>query len=254
MTAVLTIARATFKESLRDRILTLALVFAVLLPVFSLLLGDLAPGLELRLVIDFGLGAINALLVLLAILIGSRLVARDLDLRIIYSILSKPVTRSQYLIGKFLGAGAALWLLLAILGAIFYATLLLTAKLSDPIFLGPLVLFGVEAMVLLALTLLFTVMTAPLLAVVYTLGLFVVGHNLALIRSFAVKEGAATQVFAQAAYHVLPNLETFNLKNQVIYGETLPFGQWLWALVYGGFLLVAILSLAALALRAKELP
>lgn len=251
---MLTVAGATLKESLRDRILALAGVFAILMPVLSLLLGDLAPGQELRLVIDFALGAINALLVLLAILLGSRLVARDLDLRIIYSIFSKPVTRSQYLVGKFLGAAAALWLLLGALGLVFYLTLFMTAKLSNPIFLGPLVLFGVEAMIVLALTLFFTVVTAPLLAVVYTLGLFVVGHNLELIRSFAAKEGPAAQLFAWTAYHVLPNLETFNLKNQVIYGETLPFGQWLWAFAYGAALLVAILSLAAMAFRLKELP
>lgn len=251
---MLTVAKATFRESLRDRILVLAALFALLMPALSLLLGDLAPGQNLRLVIDFGLGAINALLILLAVLLGSRLVARDLEQRIIYSILSKPLTRSQYLFGKYLGAAAVLWLLLGILGFVFYLTLFVTAKLFVPIFLGPLVLFGLEAMVMLALTLLFTVVTAPLLAVIYAFGIFVVGHNLELIRSFAAKEGGASRYFAEFAYHALPNLETFNLKNQVIYGEALPFGQWLWALAYGVFLLAALLTLASMALRAKELP
>lgn len=254
MNALLVIAGAALKEALRDRILTLAGGFALLMPILSLLLGDLVPGHELRLVIDFGLGAIDALLVLLALMLGSRLVARDLDMRIVYTLLSKPVTRTAYLVGRFLGAAAALWLLLAVLGAVFYAMLFVTTQAAPPIFLGALVLFGVEAMVILALTLLFSLVTAPMLAVIYVMALFLIGQNLQLIRDFGLKEGGVYELFAQLAYHLLPNLETFNLKNQVIYGETLPLGQWLWALGYGASLLVLLLTFSALALRAKELP
>lgn len=250
----LAIARVTLKEALRDKLLHVAALFGALMIGFTLLIGSLSAGEDLKIIQDFGLGTINALLILLAIFQGSRLISRDLEQRIVYTLLSKPITRSHFLIGKFLGCSAALWLLLGVLSALFYALMALVTRRFELIYLGPLALFGIECMVMLGLTMLFTTLTSPMLSILYSLGFFALGHASTLIKQFGEKADPVAKAFSLVIYYGLPNLETFNLKNQVVYGETLALGQWAWALAYGACLIVVLLMLADLAFKRKELP
>ncbi len=250
----LAIASITLKEALRDKLLHVAALFGALLIGFTLLLGGLSAGADLKIIQDFGLGTINALLVLLAVFLGSRLISRDLEQRIVYTLLSKPITRGQFLTGKFLGSSAALWCLLALLGLLFYGLMALITRRFEPIYLGPLVLFGLEAMVMLGLTMLFTTMTSPMLSILYALGFYVLGHGSEIIKQFGEKADPVAKAVSTMIYYGLPNLETFNLKNQVVYGETFALGQWLWAIAYGACLIVVLLTLANLIFARKELP
>lgn len=250
----LAIALVTLKEALRDKLLHVAALFGALLIGFTLLLGGLSAGEDLKIIQDFGLGTINALTVLLAVFLGSRLISRDLEQRIVYTLLSKPISRNQFLIGKFLGCSAALWLLLGLLSMLFYALMALVTRRFEPIFLGPLALFGLEAMVMLGLTLLFTTMTSPMLSILYAGGFYVLGHGTEIIRQFGEKADPLAKAFSLAIYYLAPNLEAFNLKNQVVYGETFALGQWIWAIAYGLCLIVILLTLANLVFARKELP
>ncbi len=249
-----TLAILAFKEALHDKVMSLIAVFAALMLAVSLGFGDLTLGAERKIAMDFGLGVIHALLVMLAVFQGSRLISRDLEQRIAYTLLSKPIHRSQLLIGKYLGACMAFWLLLAAMSTVFYALIILTSGRFDPIFLGALLLIGLEAMVVMAVTVLFTTMTAPLLSLLYALGLFVIGHNAEMIRRFGEQSGALGTAFSRLVYYGLPNLETFDIKNQVVYGGTLPLGEWVWAVAYGICVTVALIALATLAFDRKELP
>jgi ABC-type transport system involved in multi-copper enzyme maturation permease subunit len=250
----LAIASITLKEALRDKLLHVAALFGALMIGFTLLLGGLSAGQDLKIIQDFGLGAINALLILLAIFLGSRLISRDLEQRIVYTLLSKPITRGQFLTGKFLGCAGALWLLLGLLGLLFYALMALVTRQFHPIFLGPLVLFGLEAMVMLGLTLLFTTMTSPMLSILYSMGFYALGHGSELIKQFGEKADPLGKALSLVIYYALPNLETFNAKNQAVYGESLAAGQWIWAIAYGTCLIVVLLTLANLVFARKELP
>lgn len=251
--ALLAIARVTFQEALRDKLLHVAAVFGALMIGFTLLLGGLSAGEDLKIIQDFGLGSINALMVLLAVFLGSRLLSRDLEQRIVYTLLSKPISRAQFLAGKFLGCSLALWALLGLLSLLFYGLLAVVTRGFEPIFLGPLALFGLEAMVMLSLTLMFTTMTSPMLSLLYSLGFYVLGHASEIIKQFGEKADAVGKALSVVIYYAMPNLETFNLKNQVVYGETFALGQWLWACSYGLSLVTVLMLLAILAFRSKEL-
>lgn len=250
----LAIARITLKEALRDKLLHVAALFGTLLIGATLLLGGLSAGSDLKIIQDFGLGTLNALLIILAVFLGSRLISRDLEQRIVYTLLSKPISRGQFLTGKYLGCSAALLCLLVLLGGLFYAVMLFTTRRFDPIYLGPMLLFGLEAMVMLGLTLLFTTMTSPMLSILYAMGFYALGHGSDLIKQFGEKADPVAKAVSTAIYYGLPNLETFNLKNQVVYGETLSLGQWTWAIAYGLCLIVVLLTLSNLIFTRKELP
>ena len=103
MTAIRLVASAAYRESVRDRVPLTILGFGVLLVAASYLIGQLTAGQDLKIIKDLGLAAINVLGLFIAIFIGINLVAKEVERRSIYNLLSKPVTREQFLIGKYLG-------------------------------------------------------------------------------------------------------------------------------------------------------
>src|SRR5687768_13746852 len=103
MTAIRLVASAVYRESVRDRVPLTIAGFGVLLVSASFLIGQLTAGQDMKIIKDLGLAAINVLGLFIAIFIGINLVAKEVERRSIYNLLSKPVTRQQFVIGKYFG-------------------------------------------------------------------------------------------------------------------------------------------------------
>src|SRR5436305_70886 len=103
MRAIYVIAVNTFHEIIRDRILYGILVFALLLIGISLALGQLSFAEQSRISANFGFTGIHLAAAILAIFIGSSLVSREIEKRTIMTLLVRPLSRTQFIIGKFLG-------------------------------------------------------------------------------------------------------------------------------------------------------
>lgn len=116
MGAVAAIALNTFREAVRDRVLYSMLLFAVGLILFALVLGRIAPGEQLRLTTDVGLGAISLVTVLLAIVLGGANLYKEIERKTVYFILPQPIARWQFLVGKFLGLVWVLAATVAVMG------------------------------------------------------------------------------------------------------------------------------------------
>ena len=101
MKAIWIIANNTFREIIRDRILYGLVVFALLLIGVSLVLGQLSFAEQMRISIDFGFAAIHFSAVILSIFIGSTLVSKEIDKKTVMTLLARPITRFQFLFGKF---------------------------------------------------------------------------------------------------------------------------------------------------------
>ncbi len=249
------IARIFFREAIRDRILNLIWLFAIGMLGLSLFLGDLSAGSELKVVKDLGLGVINFLLVLVAIMIGSNAIYKEIDKRTIYVVLSKPIARWQFLLGKFLGLFGVLAVLGAAMTAAFYLLLFLMVRETQPIYLSAVAMMLLEASVIAALAILFSAITSPTLSAIYVLGVYLVGHNTDAILHFGDR-GEAPQyvrIIGQVLYHVLPNLESLNIKNQVVYGHGIGVVEAAWAGVYAVGLVALFLTLATLAFTTREI-
>jgi hypothetical protein len=189
MTAVLVVARGVFKESVRDRIGYNLVFFAVLLMAASILLAQVTAGQDVKIIKDLGLAAATVIGVLIAVFIGIGLVAKEVERRSIYSLLSKPVTRSQFIVGKYLGLTFTLVVNLAVMAAAYYAVLVyldwmapdLTrqgweAPAADPQLLKAFALIGVELMLVTALALFFSTFSSTFLSAGLTLAVYVIGH------------------------------------------------------------------------------
>ncbi len=113
------IALNTFREAIRDRILYLLFFFAAVALVFSRLLAVLTVGDRVKIIKDVGLASISLFGVLMAIMVGTGLVYKEIDKKTIYTLLSKPIQRWQFLLGKFFGLVLTLFIMILAMSLIF---------------------------------------------------------------------------------------------------------------------------------------
>lgn len=237
LAAVRRVAVAVFRESVRDRVPYSLVIFAVVLMAASFLMSRLTAGQDLKVIKDLGLATMNAMGLLIAIFIGTGLVAKEVERRSIYAVLSKPVSRSSFLVGKFAGLALTLAVNLAMMTAAFYAMLQFTALTTDdwirqgwrapaldPRLLVAVGLIGVQLLLTTAVALFFSTFSSPMLSMLLTLAVWVAGHFSGDLRNFqmAVDSPAAAAV-ARGLYYVLPNLDALDVKNEVVHGLAVPW-------------------------------
>ena len=214
---VLSITLNTFRENLRDKLLYNLLIFALLMIGSSILISKLTLGDFDRLMIDIGLASINFFGVLIAIFIGIGLVSKEIDKKTIYTIVSKPVARHQFLLGKYLGLILTLFVNTAIMTAGLLLVLSARNVPVDLLLFEAVALIFVEFMVITAVAMLFSTFTSTTLSAIFTLAVFVIGHLTPDLKRFGEKMEEGSRVVMDGLYYVLPNLQRFNLKGQVIH-------------------------------------
>jgi len=250
--AIVAIGLNTFREAIRDRVLYLLLVFALIIIGVSRLLSLLTVGDEEKIIKDVGLSAISLFGVLTAVFVGVSLVFKEIERRTVYTLLAQPVHRSHFLFGKFLGLFAVLLLNVGLMSAALFA--LLFFRGAAPWSLLPAVLLiAVELAIVTAFALLFSSLTNPVLSSVWTFAVYVAGHlswSLLTLRE-KVPEGFARWV-CDALYWVLPNLKRLDLKAQVVHGAEMPDAYVALAATYGLGYAAVIVALACWAFSRKE--
>lgn len=246
MRSIMVIAFNTFRENLRDKILYNLLIFAALLMGASILLGALTIDEQDKIIADMGLASINLIGVIIAIFVGIGLVSKEIERRTIYTILAKPISRSQFIFGKYLGLAITLAVNLVIMFAVFAFTLWMTQVTITVVLVQAVALMMVEFLVVTATALFFSTFSTPTLSAALTLGLYLIGHLTSDLKALAEKSSSeVTQGVMTALYYFCPNLELLNIKGQAVSGVPLDWSYQLSATLYG--LLYASLLLAGAA-------
>jgi len=249
---VLSIAFNTFRENLREKLLYNLLFFALLMIGSSVLLTRLTVGEWDRLIIDLGLSSMNLFGVLIAIFVGISLVSKEVDKKTIYTIVSKPVPRYEFLIGKYLGLVITLLInttvmVVGLLAVMAYLNAPFTILLFEA--LGCIFL---EFLVVTAVALLFSTFTSTTLSAIFTLAIYVVGHLSADLKLFGEKMGDVGKTVLNAIYYLLPNLERFNLKGQVIHHVEVTTMQLALTTVYGLAYAALLILLAGIIFQKRD--
>jgi ABC-type transport system involved in multi-copper enzyme maturation permease subunit len=248
LSAVVAIASNTCRDAIRSKVLYVLLFFAVMLIATSATLATLSYVERERILQDVSLGAIRFFGAAIAIFVGVGLVHREVDRRTIFTILSKPVERSAFIAGKYLGLVGTLWALLAVMSVCFIgASLAAGAPLTagHAIALG---LIAVELAVVVAFATLFSSFATPFLAGCYSLGIYLVGHLTRDLYAIGrVSESPELREFTLWVKRLMPDLEAFNRTLEAVHGLPIPAPEVVWSLVLGGawiggFLLVAVLA------------
>jgi ABC-type transport system involved in multi-copper enzyme maturation permease subunit len=255
------IAVNVFKESVRDKVLYNLVVFAVLLISISYLLGQLTAGQDLKIIKDLGLSSISIFGLVIAIFIGIGLVWKEVEKRSIYALLSKPMRRSELVLGKYCGLVLTLAINVAVMTIALYAVLAYIgwiadpsavlaspAPPTDPAMLKAIVLIMMELMLVTAIALFFSTFSSPFLSAMLTVGLWVIGHFNEDLRNLGAVVGSPVAAgVGRALYYVLPNFSAFDVKAQVVHGQPVSLGYvgltTLYGLTYLAFLLVAAVTI-----------
>jgi ABC-type transport system involved in multi-copper enzyme maturation permease subunit len=253
---IVPIALNTFRESVRDRILYNLIFFVLLLVAASVLLGELSLSQESKIIIDIGLSSMRIFGVLIAIFIGIGLVYKEIDKRTIYSLLAKPIHRSEFILGKYFGLCLTLLVNSAVMALGISLALLFVKKGVDPIqakIWPAAYLIFLELMLMTAISLMFSSFSTPALSALMTFFLFVIGTFSADLKLFAATVGTGfVKGICTALYYILPNLDNFNFISSAAHGNV-PTGSMVGAAtVYAMLYISALLSITVLIFQKRN--
>src|SRR5712664_4734154 len=207
---IVSIARNTFREAVRDRVLYNLVLFVLLLTGAAVFIGELSGGQERKIIVDLGLSAMLLFGVFIAIFVGVGLVYKEIERRTVYAILSKPVGRGQFLVGKYLGLCLTLLINVAVMGIGVSLALIYIRRGWDPLVLKiwpAILLIYFELMILTGVALLFSTFSSPALSALLTFFVFVIGHFSADLKNLgSTSNQAAARLVFRALYYLLPNL------------------------------------------------
>jgi ABC-2 type transport system permease protein len=282
---VVAITSNTLTELTRLKVFYVLLIFALLLIGSSVFMARLTFQQEFQILKDVSLGAISIFTSLLAIIATARLIPQDIEDRTVYTILAKPVPRLEYIVGKLAGVLLLLAISTLVMSAMFLAVLYLREQtvlhetlrqmsaapreqiddairairdsaLNIDIFPGIIVIY-LKACLLAALTLFVsTFATTNIFTIVVMVVIYFIGHLQATAREYWLQEhssGWLTHVFLALVALVFPDLQTFNLVDDIVVGVAIPLGLFLKTALLGAFYTTIYTFLAAFVFYGKEL-
>jgi Cu-processing system permease protein len=251
------VALNTFREAVRDRVLYNLVFFALLMIAAAILVGQVSIGIEQSVIVSLGLSAISLIGLLISVFIGVALVSKEMDKRTLYALLSKPVRRWEFLLGKFGGlvltlavntAAMALGLLLAMLYVKH------SLERSDSSVMIAVYFIWLKLALIVALALLFSCFTTPLLAILFTTGLYIVGLYVQELRDLPVEVlSPAMAAITKWLSYLLPNFENFNVMAMAAHGRAIPGGLILHNTLYTMIYCAIVLTAAAAVFSRRNL-
>jgi ABC-type transport system involved in multi-copper enzyme maturation permease subunit len=220
------VALNTFREAVRDRVLYNLVFFALLMMAAAILVGQISIGIEEIVIKSLGLTAISVIGLLIAVFTGVGLVYKEMDKRTLHALLAKPVRRWEFLLGKFAGLALTLAVNTLAMTAGLFATLMYVKphlERTDAALFVAVFFILLKLMLVVALALLFSCYTTPLLAILYTSALYVAGLFVGEMRTFHLATASPEMVaFMRGLSYLLPNFENFNVMAAAAHGREIP--------------------------------
>ena len=250
---ILAVARNTFREAVRDKVLYVLLFFAAVAVFGSKALGWISIGQDLKIVKDICLASTSVFGALIAIFVGTSLVYKEIDKRTLYTILSQPMHRYEFILGKYFGlAGLIAVVVLTMTGVSSAYVLLLGGALEKVYFLALLLIFW-KLLLVTAFALLMSSLSSPILGAVIVFCGYVFGHATGVFLDLPPQfDGAVAKQLLEIAYYVLPNLGNFDLRAEAANGVPVSAAYVAYVLVYGTAYTAVLLTLAAVAFENKD--
>lgn len=250
------IALNTFRESVRDRVLYNLILFVLILVAASVFVSDLSLDMESQFTAALGLSAMLLFGALIAIFIGVGLVYKEIDKRTIYSLLSKPVHRHEFIIGKYLGLCLTLLVNTAVMVLATELALLYVNGKFVPLqtaVLAASLLVYLELVLVVAVALMFSSFTTPMLAALFSFAIYVIGHfSKDLLVMASLSGSTITRVALTILYYLLPNLSNFGFITEASHGRIVPVTMAISAIVYALVYIGVLLSAAVLIFQKRN--
>ena len=251
---IYTVGKVSFREIVRDKILYNSVLCASVLVSLSFIASQLTYATQTRVIVNFGLMTLTFASVAIAILISAPMLNREIERRTAFVILSKPISRLQFMLGKQLGLTFVLitnWLLLSVVFLFIY----LTAGGQLHMTLGwALIYVLIQSLWVMALAVMFSAYSTPAVSALLTLGVYMIGSNISQIRLFIRQDGDST--FSQVLNTLigfLPNFETFTLGMKTVYQIPISPAVVFFSLAYALFWMLIFVLLSGILFNRKEI-
>jgi ABC-type transport system involved in multi-copper enzyme maturation permease subunit len=220
------VALNTFREAVRDRVLYNLVFFALVMMAASIIVGQISIGIDEIVIVTLGLSAISVIGLLISVFIGVGLVSKEMDKRTLYAVLAKPVRRWEFLLGKFGGLVLTLAVNTAAMGLGLFLALMYvkqTLERGDATVFVAVYFIWLKLALVVALGLLFSCFTTPLLAILFTAGIYIAGLYVQELRDLpreVMSPGMAA--FTKWFSYLLPNFENYNIMAMAAHGRSVP--------------------------------
>jgi ABC-type transport system involved in multi-copper enzyme maturation permease subunit len=250
---ILAVAHNTFREAIRDKVLYVLLFFAAAAILGSKAIGWVSIGQDIKIMKDISLASVLIFGVLIAIFVGTNLVYKEIDKRTLYTIISRPMRRYEFILGKYLGLAfvlAVVTFIMTAAGALYVAAL--GGAVSLIYFLSALLIYC-ELLLITAFAVLLSTLTSPILGALIVFSVFLFGHATSILVDLPQQlEGTAAKYLLRAVYYVVPNLSNFNIRAEAANGMDISLSYVAWAIAYGTIYTAMLLILASLAFERKD--
>ena len=252
---VLTIARYTFLEVVKSKVLYNTIFLGCIFLVSSFVAKEFTYGVPERVALDFGLGLLSISSVGIGIFFGATLISKELEGRTIYMILSRPVWRWEYLLGRILGMSSMLFLNVMILSlmclAVYWSS---SGNLSHSLIYWSILFSYFEALIVLLVTVFFSLLTNVTMTVVSSLIIFILGHALTSTMAYEFVNNRGFLKGLLKVYSVFfPNFSRLNIKDFVLYQNDLPSSFLMGNVLYSTIYIIALFLLSSFILQKKDL-
>ena len=221
-TRVLAIAFNTFREAVRDRILYNLVLFVLLLVAMAPLLGEISIGVQRVLLVNLSLSAISIFGTVISIFVGISLVSKEIEKRTLYPVLSRPVGRGEFIVGKYFGLSGTLLVNTAAMALGFYIALFVMTRhftVADANILIAIYFLLLQFLIVIGLALLFSSFSTPIFSALFSLAMFIAGSFAGDLRSFADMAHGPQRWMAMATSYVIPNLASLNVTTRVAHDQ-----------------------------------
>lgn len=265
MNRVLSVARNTFIEAVRDRVLYILFFFAGIMIVSSLVFAGISAEQYSKIVKDIGLSAISVIGILISIFLGVALVYKEIEKKTVYNIFSKPIRRYEFIVGKYLGLSTTLlvnvFLMMLILLVIVVYTEIRHKGIIDfyyggthyPEFFKAVYFQYLEFLIVIGLALVFSSFTTPMLSFFFTFLALTVGKFSADVKLFAQDmQSPIIKYFTEFIYIIIPHLDSFNVRREAVYGGEIEWKLILYTTAYAVLYSAALVKLSIIIFNRRE--
>lgn len=235
-----------FREIIRDKILYIIGLFALLIIIASRILPPIAVSADEKILLDFGIGAIDLLGVIVAIFVGTGLINKEIEKKTVLILVPKPIKISEFIIGKHIGLVTVLTVLVAIMTVIYLAVSALSG-VDIPLSSILIAIFYiiVQLALITAVAITFGVFTSSILATLLSFGVYIMGNlSRDLLELGKITENEGIQSITQTLFLILPDLQRLNLKNEAVYNILPATGELISSLIYAIVYIILLLTIS----------
>lgn len=250
---MLAVAQNTFREAVRDKVLYVLLFFAAMTIFGSKALGWISIGQDIKIMKDISLAALSIFGALIAIFVGTSLIYKEIDKRTLYTILSQPMHRHEFILGKYLGLSALLGVVTVIMtGTASMYIVFMGGGLDTVFFLAVLLIYS-KLLLVTAFAVLMSTLTSPILGAVIVFSAYIFGHATGVFLDLPPQfDGTFAKQMLEIVYYIVPNLGQFDIRAEAANDVPIRMAYVLFVLVYGVAYSAVLLVLASLAFEKKD--